>query len=112
MPCQPTRPLIQQAYEAATRQSLHQNYCIPTLPDPWPLAKVTINIDSSSQWALKMEGLLLMKCLANKQLPQQQIALKAQDMLTDLEMRIILRMACGTSNACETCPRTRSSSWQ
>ena len=40
-----------------------------------------------------------MKCLANKQLPQQQIALKAQDMLTDLEMRVILRMACGTSNA-------------
>jgi hypothetical protein len=54
---QPTRPLIQQAYEAATCQSLHQNYCIPTLSDRWPLAKVTINIDSPSQWALKMERL-------------------------------------------------------
>ena len=68
---------------------------------------------SPSQWALKWKDYsLLMKCLANKQLPQQQIALKAQDVLTDLEMRVILRMACCTSNACETCPRTRSLSWQ
>ena len=34
-----------------TSELLH---CLSTLPDPWPLAKITINMDSPSQWVSKM----------------------------------------------------------
>ena len=33
---------------------LHRSSCLSTLPDPWPLAKVTINMESCSQWVSKM----------------------------------------------------------
>ena len=68
------------------------------LPDPWPLAKVTINMDSPSQWVSKMGRLFFadeyvrhaVGTYTTKQLPQLQTALKAvQDVLTDLETRVI-----------------------
>ena len=34
-----------------TSELLH---CLSTLPDPWPLAKLTINMESASQWVSKM----------------------------------------------------------
>ena len=34
-----------------TSELLH---CLSTLPDPWPLAKITINMDSASQWVSRM----------------------------------------------------------
>ena len=34
-----------------TSELLH---CLSTLPDPWPLAKITINMESASQWVSKM----------------------------------------------------------
>ena len=34
-----------------TSELLH---CLSTLPDPWPLAKITINLDTASQWVSKM----------------------------------------------------------
>ena len=34
-----------------TSELLH---CLSTLPDPWPLAKITINMDSVSQWVSRM----------------------------------------------------------
>ena len=37
-----------------TSELLH---CLSTLPDPWPLAKIVINMDSSSQWVSKMSRL-------------------------------------------------------
>jgi hypothetical protein len=37
-------------------RSSHQNCCIAyPLPDPWPLAKITINMESASQWVSKWE---------------------------------------------------------
>ena len=33
--------------------------CLSTLPDPWPLAKITINLDTASQWVSKMGTLFL-----------------------------------------------------
>ena len=68
------------------------------LPDPWPLAKVTINMDSPSQWVSKMGRLFFadeyvrhaVGTYTTKQLPQLQTALKAvQDVLTDLETRVV-----------------------
>jgi len=76
-------PLIQQTYEAAKEHATRSKgtatkdpagyrprpqelptvppeltsellHCLSTLPDPWPLAKVTINMDSPSQWVSKM----------------------------------------------------------
>ena len=76
-------PLIQQAYDAAKEHATRSKgiaakepagyrprpqelptvppeltsellHCLSTLPDPWPLAKVTINMDSASQWVSKM----------------------------------------------------------
>ena len=37
-----------------TSELLH---CLSTLPDPWPLAKITINMDSIGQWVSKMSRL-------------------------------------------------------
>jgi hypothetical protein len=34
-----------------TSELLH---CLSTLPDPWPLAKITINLDTASQWVSNM----------------------------------------------------------
>ena len=39
-----------------TSELLH---CLSTLPDPWPLAKITINLDTASQWEPKMGRLFL-----------------------------------------------------
>ena len=30
-------------------------HCLSTLPEPWPLAKITINLDTASQWDQKWE---------------------------------------------------------
>ena len=34
-----------------TSELLH---CLSILPDPWPLAEITINLDTASQWVSKM----------------------------------------------------------
>ena len=34
-----------------TSELLH---CLSTLPDPWPLAKITIDMEKPSQWVSKM----------------------------------------------------------
>ena len=73
-------------------------HCLSTLPDPWPLAKVTINMDSASQWVSKMGRLFFADeyvgheagTQSTEQLPQLQTALKAvKDVLPDLETRVI-----------------------
>ena len=80
-----------------TSELLH---CLSTLPDPWPLAKITINMDtpSPSQWVSKMGRLFFADEYvrhaaeegSHKQQPQQHTALKAvQDVLADLETRVI-----------------------
>ena len=38
-----------------TSELLH---CLSTLPDPWPLAKVTVDMEKPSQWVSKMSRLL------------------------------------------------------
>jgi len=72
--------------------------CLSTLPDPWPLAKITINMESASQWVSKMGRLFFadefvrhtVGTYTSKQLPQQEIALKAvRAALNDLELRVI-----------------------
>ena len=78
-----------------TSELLH---CLSTLPDPWPLAKITINMDTPSQWVSKMGRLFFAdayvrhaaEAASHKQQPQQHTALKAvQDVLADLETRVI-----------------------
>ena len=67
-------------------------------PDPWPLAKITINMDSPSQWVSKMGRLFsadeyvrhAVETTSHKQQPQQHTALKAvPNVLADLETRVI-----------------------
>ena len=78
-----------------TSELLH---CLSTLPDPWPLAKITINMESASQRVSEMGRLFFadeylrhtVGTYTAKQLPQQEIALKAvREVLTDLELRVI-----------------------
>ena len=120
-------PLIQQTYEAAKEHATRSKgtatkdptayrprpqelptvppeltsellHCLSTLPDPWPLAKITINMDSPRQWVSKMGRLFFadeyvrhaVETYSHKQQPQQHTALKAvQDVLADLETRVI-----------------------
>ena len=78
-----------------TSELLH---CLSTLPDPWPLAKITINMDSSSQWVSKMCRLFFADEYARRtvgtptasQLPDMESAFRAvQNVLPKLETRII-----------------------
>ena len=78
-----------------TSELLH---CLSTLPDPWPLAKITINMDSSSQWVSKMCRLFFADEYARRavgtptasQLPDMESAFQAvQNVLPKLETRII-----------------------
>ena len=120
-------PLIQQTYEAAKEHATRSKgtatkdptayrprpqelptvppeltselmHCLSPLPDPWPLAKITINMDSPSQWVSKMGRLFFadayvrhaVETSSHKQQPQQHTALKAvQNVLADLETRVI-----------------------
>ena len=77
-----------------TSELLH---CLSTLPDPWPPAKITINMDSASQWVSKMTKLFFADAYVRhevgpgptKQLPQKQTALQAvQNVLPELETRV------------------------
>jgi hypothetical protein len=62
-----------------TSELLH---CLSALPDSWPLVKVTINMDSASQWVSKMGSLFFadeyvrhdVGAQSTKQLPQLQTA--------------------------------------
>ena len=78
-----------------TSELLH---CLSTLPDPWPLAKITINMESSSQWVSKMCRLFFADEYARRttgiptasQAPDMESALQAvQNVLPKLETRII-----------------------
>jgi hypothetical protein len=73
-------------------------HCLSTLPDPWPLAELTINMESASQyWVSKMGRLFFadefvrhtVGTYTSKQLPQQEIALQAVRAALDLELRVI-----------------------
>ena len=78
-----------------TSELLH---CLSTLPDPWPLAKITINMDSSSQWVSRMCRLIFAdtyaRCTVGTPLPAQQPDMQAafeavQAALPKLETLII-----------------------
>ena len=78
-----------------TSELLH---CLSTLPDPWPLAKITINLDTASQWVSKMGRLSFADEYVQRpgdpntaaQTPEIQSALKiVKGVLADLELRII-----------------------
>ena len=78
-----------------TSELLH---CLSTLPDPWPLAKITINLDTASQWVSKMGRLFFADRYVqhpgdpNSTVPTPEIqnALNTvKDVLADLELRVI-----------------------
>ena len=78
-----------------TSELLH---CLSTLPDPWPLAKITIDMEKPSQWVSKMCRLFFADEYARRtvgvpttaQAPDIEPALKAvQNILPKLEARII-----------------------
>ena len=78
-----------------TSELLH---CLSTLPDPWPLAKITIDMEKPSQWVSKMCRLFFADEYVRRtvgvpttaQAPDMEPALKAvQNILPKLEARII-----------------------
>ena len=76
-----------------TSELLH---CLSTLPDPWPLAKITINMDSASQWVSRMCRLFFADEYATEgtpsasQTPNMESAFQAvQNALPKLENRVI-----------------------
>ena len=78
-----------------TSELLH---CLSTLPDPWPLAKITINMDSASQWVSRMCRLFFADeytrhtegTPAASQTPNMESAFQAvQNALPKLENRVI-----------------------
>ena len=78
-----------------TSELLH---CLSTLPDPWPLAKITINMDSSSHWLSKMCRLFFADEYARRTVgtytaahpPDMESAFQAaQNVLPKLENRVI-----------------------
>ena len=77
-----------------TSELLH---CLSTLPDPWPLAKITIDMEKPSQWVSKMCRLFLLMNTSDARWECPQLhryhmepALKAvQNILPKLEARII-----------------------
>ena len=78
-----------------TSELLH---CLSTLPDPWPLAKITIDMEKPSQWVSKMCRLFFADEYARRtvgvpttaQVPDMEPALQAvQNILPKLEARII-----------------------
>ena len=78
-----------------TSELLH---CLSTLPDPWSLAKITIDMEKPSQWVSKMCRLLFADEYARRtvgvpttaQIPDLEPAFKAtQNILPKLEARII-----------------------
>ena len=78
-----------------TSELLH---CLSTLPDPWPLAKIMINMDSASQWVSRMCRLFFADEYARhtegtpvaSQVPNMESAFQAvQNALPKLENRVI-----------------------
>ena len=78
-----------------TSELLH---CLSTLPDPWPLAKITIDMEKPSQWVSKICRLFFADEYArgtvgvptSAQVPDLEPAFKAtQNILPKLEARII-----------------------
>ena len=50
----PYRPKESELPVVAPELTSELLHCLSTLPDPWPLAKITINMDSASQWVSGM----------------------------------------------------------
>ena len=50
----PYRPKESELPVVAPELTSELLHCLSTLPDPWPLAKITINMDSASQWVSRM----------------------------------------------------------
>ena len=71
-----------------TSELLH---CLSTLPDPWPLAKITINMDSASQWVSRMCRLFFADEYArHTDAPNMESAFQVvQNALPKLENRVI-----------------------
>jgi hypothetical protein len=99
-----------------TSELLH---CLSTLPDPWPLAKITINMGSSSQWVSKMCRLFFADEYARRTvgtptaslIPDMESAFQAvQNALPKLETRIIefLSEWLNPLDARKACLETRS----
>ena len=90
-----------------TSELLH---CLSTLPDPWPLAKITIDMEKPSQWVSKLCRLYFADEYARRtvglpsptHVPDIEAALQAvQEILPKLEARMIEFLAewLVTSNA-------------
>ena len=56
----PYRPKESELPVVAPELTSELLHCLSTLPDPWPLAKITINMDSASQWVSRMCRLFLL----------------------------------------------------
>ena len=77
-------------------------HCLSTLPDPWPLAKITINLESASKWALKILCLFYADQAVRqsppqggraKSLPVEAALSVAPSLLQQLELRIFELLA-------------------
>ena len=94
-----------------TSELLH---CLSMLPDPWPLAKITIDMEKPSQWVSKMCRLFFADEYARRtvgvptaaQVPDLEPAFKAaQNILPNRgkNYRISLRVASDFSHASKAC---------
>ena len=95
MQCRPKEGELPVIAPELTSELLH---CLSTLPDPWPLAKITIDMEKPSQWVSKMCRLYFADEYVRRtvgvpttaQVPHREPALKAvQNILPKLEARII-----------------------
>ena len=70
-----------------TSELLH---CLSTLPDPWPLAKITIDMEKPSQWVSDEYARRTVGIPTAAQVPDLEPAFKtAQTILPNLEARIM-----------------------
>ena len=94
----PYRPKESELPVVAPELTSELLHCLSTLPDPWPLAKITINMDSASQWVSRMCRLFFADDYIRhaegtppaSQTPNMESAFQAvHNALTKLENRVI-----------------------
>ena len=85
------RPKESELPVIAPELTLELLHCLSTLPDPWPLAKITINMDSASQWVSRMCRLFFADEYArHTDAPNMESAFQVvQNALPKLENRVI-----------------------
>ena len=69
-------------------------HCLSTLPDPWPPAKITINMDSATRWVNSTGRLFFAdECVrhdrSSRPTPQEKAFQVVQELLPELEPRVI-----------------------